>query len=543
MKHRLFLVLTLVLMLALVVAPTFAQDKKVVTISYTQEPSTLNPLYITQWFASNVDDMVLTPPWFIDDQQVAVPVQVTEIPSTENGGISADGTVMTMKLRDDLKWSDGEPITSKDYLFTYEMLMSDKNTVASRSPWDTKVKTVTAPDDKTVVVTFNEPFAPWLTSLFTSAPAMPEHTLRPVFDKDGTLDNADWNRTINPGSGAFKVEQWESGSFLSLVPSDNFWGGKPKVDQVFFRIVADDGTSQNAALEAGDADIGPFLSAADAVELEKKGLVISQVSSGYNEGWYFNVNPKTTNPAMLDVNVRKALVMAFDRQKIVTDLLFDKTRVATSYWDGSIYTRPDPKAYPYDPEAAAKMLDDAGWKDTNGDGTRDKDGTELVLRFVASQRQIRKDVQAVVQQAFAKIGVKVVTSNYDNFFDSYGAGGPMATGAYEIGEYSSAPLFPDPHTLDFLCSEIPSDEKPEGSNWTGYCDKDLDALFQEELKTTDHDARVKLFQQIDQKLNDAVIWTGVWYDADLWATTKRVENTKYSGADPFWNAINWDVTK
>lgn len=542
MKRRLFLVLTLTLMLALVVAPTLAQDKKVITVSYTQEPLTLNPLYMTQWFASNLSDMLLTPPWFIDDQQQAVPVQVTEIPSAENGGINADGTVLTMKLRDDMKWSDGEPITSKDYVFTYEMLMSDKNTVASRSPWDTKVKSVTAPDDKTVVVTFNEPFAPWLTSLFTSSPAMPEHTLRPVFDKDGTLDNAEWNSTVNPGSGAFKLDKWETGSFLSLVPSDNFWGGKPKVDQVFFRIVADDGTSQNAALEAGDADIGPFLSAADAVELEKKGLVISQVSSGYNEGWYFNVNPKTTNPAMLDVNVRKALVMAFNREKIVHDLLFDKTRVAVSYWDGSIYTRPDPKPYPYDPEAAAKLLDDAGWKDTNGDGTRDKDGTELVLRFISSQRQIRKDVQAVVQQDFAKLGIKVETSNYDNFFDSYGAGGPMATGQYEIGEYSSASLFPDPHTLDFLCSEIPSDEKPEGSNWSGYCNKDVDNLFQEELKTTDHDARVKLFQEIDQKLNDDVIWTGVWYDADLWATTKRVENAKYSGADPFWNAINWDVS-
>ena len=542
MKHRLLLVLTLAFMMAMVSAPTLAQNKKVITVSYTQEPDNLDPLYTTQWFATNVVDMLLTPPWFIDDKQQAVPVQVTEIPSTENGGINADGTVLTMKLRDDMKWSDGEPITSKDYVFTYNMLMSDKNTVSSRDPWETKVKSVTAPDATTVVVTFNEPFAPWLTTLFTASPAMPEHVLQPVFDKDGTLDKADWNRTLNPGSGAFKLDQWETGSFLSLVPSDNFFGGKAKLDQVFFRIVADDGTSQNAALEAGDADIGPFLSFADAVELEKKGLVIEQVSSGYNEGWYFNVNPKTTNPAMLDVNVRKALVMAFDRQKIVDDLLFGKTRVATSFWDGSIYTRPDAKPYPYDPEAAAKMLDDAGWKDTNGDGTRDKDGTELVLRFIASQRQIRKDVQAVVQQAFAKIGVKVETSNYDNFFDSYGDGGPMATGAYEIGEYSSASQFPDPHASDFLCSEIPTDEKPDGNNWSGYCNPEVDKLFQEEVKTTDHDARVKLFQQIDQKLNDDVIWTGVWYDADLWATTKRVENTKYSGADPFWNAINWDVS-
>src|SRR5215468_2993196 len=106
MKRRLFLVLTLTLMLALVVAPTLAQDKKVVTVSYTQEPLTLNPLYTTQWFASNVDDLALSPPWYIDEKGNPVPVQATEIPSVDNGGMSADGTVLTIKLRNDMKWSD-----------------------------------------------------------------------------------------------------------------------------------------------------------------------------------------------------------------------------------------------------------------------------------------------------------------------------------------------------------------------------------------------------------------------------------------------------
>lgn len=542
MKRRLSLVLTLMLGLTLVVAPTLAQDKKVVTVSYTQEPLTLNPLYITQWFAANVADMLLTPPWFIDDNLEAVPVQVTEIPTTENGGLSEDGKVLTLKLRDDIKWSDGEPITSADYVFTYEMLMLDRNTVSSRFPWDSKVESVTAPDATTVVVTFNEPFAPWLTTLFTASPAMPEHALRPIVDAEGTLDTAEWNRTINPGSGAFVVNQWESGSFLSLTPSANYWDGTAKLDEVFFRIVADDGTSQNAALEAGDADIGPFLTAADADALEKLGLVTTVTPSGYNEGWFFNVNPDTAHPAMLDVNVRKALVLAFDRQKIVDDLLLGKLPVPGSYWEATPYARPDAKPYEYNPEEAAKLLDEADWVDSNGDGTRDKDGTELVLRFIASQRQIRKDIQAVVQQSFAELGITVETSNYDNFFDTYGEGGPAATGAFDIAEWSQNPDFPDPNTSVFSCAEIPSDTNPEGSNWTGYCNETVDALLQQQITTTDTAQRIELFHQIDQALFDDVVWVGVWYDADLWATTTRVQNVRYSGADPFWNAINWDVT-
>lgn len=539
MKRAIWIVLTLALLLA---APTLAQDRKVVTVSYTQEPLTLNPLYITQWFAGNVADMLLTPPWFFDNNLQAVPVQVAEIPSAENGGLSADGTVLTMKLRDDIQWTDGEAITSADYLFTYEMIMADSNTVSSRFPWDTKVASVTAPDETTVVVTFTEPFAPWLTTLFTLSPAMPEHVLRPVFEADGSLDTADWNRTLNPGSGAFVLNQWETGSFLSLVPSESYFDGRAKLDEVFFRIVADDGTSQNAALEVGDADIGVFLTAADAAALEEKGLVIDVTPSGYNEGWYLNVNPATAHPAMLDVNVRKALAMAFNRQKIVDDLLLGKLPVPGSFWEKTQYARPDAAPYPYDPEAAAAMLDEAGWVDSNGDGTRDKDGVELVLRFIASQRQIRKDVQAVVQQDFAALGIKVETSNYDNFFDTYGEGGPASTGQYDIAEWSDAPDVPDPNLSDFLCSEIPSDTYPEGENWTGYCNEELDKLFAEQLKTTDPVKRTEIFHQIDQIMFDDVVWVGVWYDADIWATNARVQNALYSGADPFWNAINWDVT-
>jgi peptide/nickel transport system substrate-binding protein len=540
MKNRGILLLALALVL-IIAAPVMAQDRKVVTVSYVQEPDNLSALYTNMWFATNIIDLYLTPPWFIDNNLEPVPVQVTEIPTTENGGLSADGKVLTIKLRDDITWSDGEPITAADYVFTYEMIMADSNTVSSRYPWDTKVASVTAPDAQTVVVTFSEPFAPWLVQLYNATPAIPEHILRPVFEAEGTLDNAEFNRAPSVSSGPFLFNQWETGSFLSFVRNDNYFGGKANLDEIFFRIVPDDAT-QNAALVAGDADIGPFLTHADAADLEAQGLVIDITPSGYNEAWFLNVNPEKGHPALQDVNVRRAIALAFNRQKIVNDLLLGKTRIAASYWDGTPYTRPNAEPYPYDPEQAAALLDAAGWVDTNGDGTRDKDGVELVLRYIANQRQIRKDIQAVVQQDFAALGIGIEIYNYDNFFDSYGDGGPAATGQFDIAEWSQNPAFPDPDTSVFSCSEIPSDENPEGSNWTGYCNPTLSDLMEQQLQTTDTAARIAIFQQIDQILYDDVVWIGVWYDADLWATNARLQNVLYSGADPFWNAVNWDVT-
>jgi peptide/nickel transport system substrate-binding protein len=537
MKRRL-LILTLLVMLV-VAAPVVAQDRKVITVSYTQEPLTLSWIYITQWFAANVQDMLLSPPWYMDNNGQPFPVQVTEIPTVENGGVSADGTVITMHLRQDMVWSDGEPITSADYLFTYEMILAPGNAVASTYPFDSQVASVTAPDEYTVVITYNEPFAPWLTSGLLIA--YPEHALRPIYEAEGTLDTAEWNRTINPGSGPFVLGEWETGSFLSLVRNDSYFAGPAKVDEVFFRIVADDGTSQNAALEVGDADIGVFLTPSDAVALEEIGMVIDLVPSGYNEAWMFNLREGLTHPAMLDANVRRALILAFNRQKIVDDLLLGTTRVPASFWDGTPYARPDAQPFPYDPEEAARLLDEAGWVDSNGDGTRDKDGVELVLRYSTTTRQIRRDVQAIVQQDLGALGVGIEIFNYENFFDTYAEGGPAAIGDYDIMEFSNASAFPDPDTLDFLCSEIPSDENPEGSNWTGLCDPELDALFEAQLRETDTVARIDIYHQIDQKMEEALVWAGIWYDADYWATNARVVDTLYSGGDPFWNAVNWDV--
>ena len=119
------------------VAPTSAPaEKKVVTFVWTQEFDTLSPIYTNMWFVSVVYPAYMCPAWLFDDQNSPFPYLVTEIPSVENGGLTSDGRTFTLTLRDDIVWSDGEPITSADFKFTYDMIMSDKNAVNTRSPYD-----------------------------------------------------------------------------------------------------------------------------------------------------------------------------------------------------------------------------------------------------------------------------------------------------------------------------------------------------------------------------------------------------------------------
>jgi peptide/nickel transport system substrate-binding protein len=522
-------------------APTPEAEPKVATFIFTQEFDTLNPLYSSMWFSAITHQLWNCWPWDFDDLNQPRPVLVTEMPSADNGGISADGRTITMKLRDGIAWSDGTAITPDDFIFTYEMTIEPKNTVAAVSPYDL-IESVTAPDEKTVVTTFKEPYAPWMFTLWHGI--IPAHVLKPVFEADGTLDNAEWNRAPTVSCGPFVFQEWESGSFARFVANDTYWAGRPKLDEVFIRFVPDD-ASQIAALKAGDGDLGTFLSWSDLPDLEAAGIEILKANSGFNEGFYFYLNEETAHPALKDVRVRLAIAYGTNRAAIVQDLLLGGTNPAATMWDNTPYVDPSLQPYPFDPDKAKALLDEAGWTDTTGDGTRDKDGEELVLTYGTTTREIRRDTQAAVQQQLADIGIGVELLNFDSdiFFGGYGEGGPAATGQFDIFEYSTVTQYPDPDTYDFLCSEIPSDEYPAGTNWTGYCDPDLDALFQQQTSQVDTAVRQQTFYQISKMIYDKVYWLGLWQDPDLWGLRGTIQNAKISGVTPFYNIIEWDLVK
>jgi len=540
MKRLMILALVLV-MIAIAVVPTAAQDRKAVTIAWGQELDTLNPMYSTMSFVEYTLDIYLSRAWVFNDELQPTPLLVTEMPSKDNGGINEDGTVITLNLRDDAVWSDGDALDSADFVFTYEMIMADSNTPISRFPYEDYVTSVEAPDATTVVVTFNGPYAAWQTTIFEFI--LPEHILRPVFEAEGTLDNAEWNRAPSVTSGPFVFDQWEVGSFIRFVRNENYFNGGPNLDIVVVEFIPDS-VSYVLALANEDADIGTFFDYPDIEDIEESGAnQVLVLPSGYNEAWFFNVNPETAHPAMLDINVRKALAMGFDRFAITEDLLLGRTYPADSFWENTPYDNEAVNAPEFNPEMAAQLLDEAGWVDSNGDGTRDKDGEELVLRYITNERQIRMDVQVIAQQQLGEIGVGLELINHpaDVYFNGYEAGGPQPTGQYDIAELSANPNFPDPESSRFLCSEIVGDENPSGGNWQGYCNEELDELFGQQAVEVDPQRRIEIFHQIDEVLMNDYVWVSVWHDPDLWSFNTRIQNIKLNAVNPTWNINEWDV--
>ncbi len=517
-----------------------SDEKKVATFIWTQEFDSLSPLYTGMWFSTITYPIWNVWAWHYDENNEVVPVLVTEIPSEENGGISEDGTTITFNLRDDIVWSDGTPITSEDFLFTYEMAIDPGNIVQSTYPYDA-IESVETPDAQTVVVNFAEPFAPWLATLWHSL--LPAHVLGPVFEAEGTLDNAAWNLAPTVSAGPYVFDDWESGSFARFVRNENWFGEPPIIDEIFFRFVPDD-ASQVAALQTGDGDLGTFVAYSDVPTLEEAGVAIKTVPSGYHEGWFFYLG-ENAHPALLDVNVRRAIAMALDRETLNEDLLLGLTSPSESLWDGMPFVSPDIEVIPYDPAAAAAMLDEAGWIDSNGDGVRDKDGVELILTHGTTIREIRQDAQAVAQQQLAEVGIELDLQSFDSnvMFAGYGDGGPAATGELDIFEWSDGPFYPDPDHYYWYCSEIPTDEYPDGANWQGLCDETLDSLFTQQTTQTNFEDRQQTFFEITQYMHDNMIWLGLWQDPDVWALSPKLENVRMSGATPFYDIESWDLSE
>jgi len=497
------------------------------------------------WFALVLRDLYLgTGLIAYNEKNEAIPWIAKEIPTEANGGISADGKTLTFNLRDDAKWSDGQPITADDYVFTWQMIMSDKNAVISRDPFDVAVDKVEAKDAHTLVVTFKEPYAPWQAKVFSNVNgtnALPKHVLEPAFQKDGTMDNAEWNRAPTVSAGPYVFKEWKTASHIIFEANPNFWLGKPKIDQIFIKIVPDD-AAQIAAIKAGDVDMGTFISYADMPDLEALGTMeLIKTPSGYKETWFFNLGDKG-HPALKDVNVRRALVMAVDRDKICKELLDGRTMPAVTFWDGTPYGDPNAKPIPYDPDGAKKLLDDAGWK-AGADGVREKDGAKLKLRYVTTTREVRKNTQVIVQQMLKEVGIDVELINHDSsiFFSGYAEGGPISIGDYDLAQWSTNPAFPDPDFVSWMCKEIPSDDNPVGDNSMFLCDKDLDALFEKQTMTVDTEARIKIFYEISKLMQDKVYWASVWDDPDWWVASDKMQNLKLSGATPLWNSYEWDM--
>ena len=538
-------------------APT--EGGKSLTIGFYQEPSSTYANYSTQTFAAWLGNMTTLGMWYFDQAGAPVLELASEFPSTEKGTISADSKTITYTLRPDLKWSDGEAITSADFKFTWEQIMKPENTgMGTRSGYD-QIEKIDTPDATTAVVTFKDVYSPWST-LFLSFQGglLPMHSLKDL----ATLDGSPYVTTgAGPFSGPFTIQEVAKGDRIVLAANPNYWRGKPKLDTVNIKIV-ESREAVLAGLQAGDLDIGPDFAESSIPDLEAIDSLTTLATPGSSfEHYLFNFGKgdAATGPAgpcIFTIEaVRKAIILGIDRFTIADKLLFGKTRVIAGLWPVAPWENTELKPYPYDPEQAKKLLDEAGFKPgADGIRTGQCDGKEAKLSFkhtTTSGNQLRANVQTLVQENLKEIGVEFTPDNKtsDIVFASWTDGGTFTKGEYEMGGYTTGFVAggdPGGFFDAFKISGIPSETNPAGGNNYHLIDEDLDRLSAEQEKTSDPAKRKEIIDEMQKIMYDKVYVIPMYARLTVDVFNKRVTGIKMVSDnifDIFTNTWEWDVTQ
>jgi peptide/nickel transport system substrate-binding protein len=496
------------------------------------DPATLDPLF-AHADAGGVEQqaarLAFEPFIDIDARGRSFPVLLTRIPTVGNGDLSPDGRVITYHLRRDVRWQDGPPVTARDVLFTLHAIVDPRNPVRSREGYERIVRTERL-DDYTVRLTLGRPWAPAVATFFSYGTApqyvLPEHLLGAVAD----LAKSDFGaRPV--GDGAYRLVRWDRGERLVYEANPHYWRGRPRTSRLEVRIVPDPGTNLTL-LRSGAIDWNLIAPAQQAALSEKTDLAYAIAPLALVAGIAIN----TTHPPLDDVRVRRALAASIDRAGISRKITYgryppiDTAQPLTSWAH-------DPGAHlpRYDPAAADRLLDAAGWRRDAG-GVRMRAGRALALTYVQfpeTTTGVRVATFVASELAARGIGVTIKSISNAQLFLPAAQGGTLATGNFDLA-YVPWPMGADPDDSFLLACGGPA-------NYMRWCDPAVNVLERRAIAVPDRASRAVLYAQIARRVAAAVPIIYLFNPAYVYAYDERLRGFAPNAFVPTWNAANWSL--
>ena len=439
-----------------------------------------------------------------------------------------DSTVI-FRLRSDIRWHDGQPVTAEDVKFTFDLAVDPETASLLGSAYLNQIESATVLDDQTIRFDFVAPHAQALDAFWW--PPLPRHLLQDT--PAAEMSQAAYNqRPI--GSGPFRFVAWERNQQLTLEANDAFpagLGGRPNLDRVVFRVIPEP-TTMITELLNGSADlIGYTLLPDQAIQLEnQRGVQLRHYPS--REFTYLGWNNE--HPLFEDSRVRRALAMAINRPELIRALLHDLAAPASGMippWS-PLYSELEPLAY--DPEAARQLLADAGWTDSNGDGVLDRSGAPFQFTLlVNSANRMHQDIATVIQQGLRELGVAVElrTIEFQTLLQQHRARQYEAV----ISNWTLDNFKVDPTPL-FTCAEA---ERPGSANRAGFCDPAIDALIERGLRTTDPSEAAATWEEFSLRLQEQQPITFLFWSEDLAGLGGRMQNVETDVRSKIVNIDEW----
>jgi peptide/nickel transport system substrate-binding protein len=473
-------------------------------------------------------------------------------------------------LKQDVKWSDGEPFTAADVLFTYQFISNPDTKATTTSAYDA-VQDIEVIDDYTVKVNFKDVNPAWFLSLVgVQGLILPQH----IFVEYNGANALETAELLPVGTGPYQAVAFKPQEVLflgtQLVETNKIvYEPNPffrEIDKPFFSRVELRGGSipteaARSVLQVGDVDFALNL-LLEAADLEKLGtadqgkilapfgafverILLNRADPNHITPDGERSNPDFPHPILSDLKVRQALSYAIDRDTIAE--LYGPTGQATA----NMLVSPANYAssnttYEFNLEKAAALLDEAGWVDSNGNGIRDKGGHEMSFVFQTSENAVRQQTQRIIQRALKSIGievdVKIISASV--FFDNDPTNPDTRFHFYaDLEEFNTGNRSPDPgaYMKSWTCGEIAQKSNDwRGGNIERWCNPDYDALYEQSTKELDPQKREELFIRMNELLVEDVVIIPLVHRATVSgvnSTIEGVESTPWDEAT--WNIKDW----
>ena len=502
----------------------------VVRLGENEEPDNLNLMFAHTAATDEISGLLFSFILRYDARGNYVPDLATQVPTTRNGGISADGKRIVVHLRRNAVWSDGAALTAGDWLFTYHAVENPANNVKTRYGWDA-IASVSAPNPYTLVIMLKRPNVAVLGILAMGGagyPPMPAHLLA----KLPNLNSASFNE--HPlSSGPYLLAAWNHGSSLDFTPNPRYFRGAPHVKEVIWKIIPDVNTLFNQ-LATHEIDVYPNVSPNG---IRRLGSITGiAVDRRLIADWrHLGIN--CSRPQLSDVRVRRAIAEAVDWKRINDTVFHGIDTLAASDIFPQSWAAPALPPYRYDPGDAKRLLAQAGW--TPGpDGILRKGPLALRLTIYATTgHQENTESQLLIQSMLRGVGIDVMIRNYPGSY-LFAMDGPLYTGKYDL-EWSIETNGPDPdNSGSWNAAFIP----PRGANTSWLDDPIVNATSAAAAATFDVAKRKRLYQQEEERIRAVV--PAVFFSWRMNYTAMNSDLKNYVPAafiGDTWNAWAWRI--
>ncbi|MDO9573362.1 MAG: ABC transporter substrate-binding protein [Candidatus Contubernalis sp.] len=527
-RKTIFLLLTLVILFSILGCAPAESPQGQLRVASLGSPNTLNPLFIRDNYSFEVVSLLHANLFTFNHETLeAEPALVKE------WSVEEEGKVYILQLNDNVKWSDGTPLTAEDVAFTLRVICHPDftgyhyalyfNVIAGSQDYhlghdsslaEGSIQGIEVIDENTLKITLDQEMASFLTYLDLFP--LPAHILGDV--PVAEMESHEYSRSPEVTAGPYILNDWAPDEYLHFEGNPEYYLGQPRINEIFYRIIPNQ-EAQLIDLKGGDLDLIPTAVKLEDVEELKEDSNIKIYSNPRLVYDYLGFNMDNPESPLYNREVRQALSMVLDREAVVRDLLLGYGRVA----QGPLAPLHFPfdenfVSFPVDTQKAQQLLDESGYGD----------GFELKL-IVNAGNEVRENTAVMFKEAAGTIGVevKIQALEWQTYMES------AMQGDFDV-IISGQGTGIDPDLIPVWHSQSPLNE-------LGYVNHEVDSVIQEAIMSLDREERSRMYRRAQEMIVEDAPMVWLYYREALHAASDRLSNFTPHPNSTFYNVHQWEI--